>query len=101
FRVVQVGDALQFQVFQPADLSGTARFSFRLGNLTDANYSTTPPTCTRAIVVAGGGTSPRVCKVYDRPDPLFTGLVLEQFVVQTSCSSARIVPDAHMDQAAE
>lgn len=101
FRVVQVGDALQFQVFQPADLSGTARFSFRLGNLTDASYSTTPPTCTRAVVVAGGGTSPRVCKTYDRPDPLFPGLVLEQFVDQTSVDTASVDLDAQMDQAAE
>ncbi|MYU24639.1 siphovirus ReqiPepy6 Gp37-like family protein [Streptomyces sp. SID8352] len=99
FRVVQVGSALQFQVFQPADLSGTARFSFGLGNLTDASYSTTPPTCTSAIVVAGGGTSPRVCKTYDRADPLFPGLVLEQFVDQTSVDTASVDLAAQMDQA--
>lgn len=101
FRVIQVGSALQFQVFQPADLSGTARFSFGLGNLTDASYSTTPPTCTRAIVVAGGGTSPRVCKTYDRTDPLWPGLVLEQFVDQTSVDTASVDLVAQMDQAGE
>lgn len=101
FRVIQVGSSLQFQVFQPANLSGTARFSFGLGNLTDASYSTTPPTCTRAIVVAGGGTSPRVCKTYDRADPLFPGVVLEQFVDQTSVDSASVDLAAQMDQAAE
>ncbi|MBL3664538.1 siphovirus ReqiPepy6 Gp37-like family protein [Streptomyces sp. M2CJ-2] len=101
FRVIQVGSSLQFQVFQPANLSGTARFSFGLGNLTDASYSTTPPTCTRAIVVAGGGTSPRVCKTYDRADPLWPGLVLEQFVDQTSVDSASVDLAAQMDQAAE
>ncbi|MFE4420450.1 siphovirus ReqiPepy6 Gp37-like family protein [Streptomyces sp. NPDC056817] len=99
FRVTQVGNNLQFQVFQPVDRSKTARFSFGLGNLTDANYSTTPPTCTRAIVVAGGGTSPRVCKTYDRADPLFPGLVLEQFVDQTSVDSTSVDLTAQMDQA--
>lgn len=101
FRVVQVGPSLQFQVFEPADLSGTARFSFGLGNLTDASYSTTPPTCTRAIVVAGGGTSPRVCKTYDRADPLFPALVIEQFVDRTSVDTASVDLTAQMDQAGE
>ena len=99
FRVIQVGSVLQFQVFQPADRSGTARFSFGFGNLTDATYTTTPPTCTRAIVVAGGSPSPRVCKVYDRAAPLFPGLVLEQFVDQTSVDSASVDLAAQMDQA--
>ncbi|TFI30169.1 siphovirus ReqiPepy6 Gp37-like family protein [Streptomyces sp. 4R-3d] len=101
FRVVQMGSALQFQVFQPTDRSGTARFSFGLGNLTDANYSTTPPTCTRAIVVAGGQSSPRQCKTYDRADPLFSGLVIEQFVDLTGTDSASVDLIAQMDQAAE
>ncbi|MFJ9037998.1 siphovirus ReqiPepy6 Gp37-like family protein [Streptomyces sp. NPDC102406] len=99
FRVVQVGSNLQFQVYDPTDRSGTARFSFRLGNLTDASYTTTPPTCTRAIVVAGGSPSPRVCKVYDRTDPLFPGLILEQFVDQTSVDTASVDLTAQMDQA--
>lgn len=99
FRVIQVGAGLQFQVFEPDDLAGTARFSFGLGNLTDASYSTTAPTCTRAVVVAGGGTSPRVCAVYDQPDPLFPGLVIEQFIDQTSVDTASVDLAAQMDQA--
>ncbi|WP_329390275.1 siphovirus ReqiPepy6 Gp37-like family protein [Streptomyces sp. NBC_01716] len=101
FRVVQVGAALQFQVFEPVDRSGTARFSFGLGNLTDANYSTTPPTCTRAIVVAGGQSSPRECRMYDRADPLFPGLFIEQFIDQTGTDTASVDLEAQMDQAAE
>ncbi|MFJ8727763.1 siphovirus ReqiPepy6 Gp37-like family protein [Streptomyces sp. NPDC093269] len=99
FRVVQIGTSLQFQVYAPVDRSGSARFSFRFGNLTDASYSTTPPTCTRAIVVAGGGSSPRVCKTYDRTDPLFPGLIIEQFVDQTGVDSASVDLTAQMDQA--
>ncbi|MFF7335457.1 siphovirus ReqiPepy6 Gp37-like family protein [Streptomyces sp. NPDC008150] len=101
FRVVQSGTSLQFQVYAPIDRSKSARFSFRLGNLTDASYSTTPPTCTRAVVVAGGGTSPRVCKTYDRTDTLFPGLVIEQFVDLTSVDSASTDLTAQMDQGAE
>lgn len=98
FKVVQVGTGLQFQVYVPA-VRTAARFSFALGNLTDTSYSTTPPTCTRAIVVAGGGSSPRVCKTYDRSDPLFPGLVLEQFVDLTSVDTASTDLTAQMDQA--
>ncbi|MGV0096951.1 siphovirus ReqiPepy6 Gp37-like family protein [Streptomyces californicus] len=101
FRVVQVGSGLQFQVYEPVDRSGTARFAFRRGNLTDANYTTTPPTCTRAVVVAGGQSSPRQCKTYDRTDALFPDLVLEQFVDLTSVDTASVDLAAQMDQAAE
>ncbi|MGW2113804.1 siphovirus ReqiPepy6 Gp37-like family protein [Streptomyces zhihengii] len=101
FRVVQVGGALQFQVYEPVDRSGTARFSFGLGNLTDASYTTTRPTCTRAVVVAGGQSSPRVCAVYDRIDPLYPTLTVEQFVDLTSVDSASVDLTEQMDQAAE
>jgi len=101
FRVVQVGTALQFQVYEPTDRSATAKFSFGLGNLTDASYSTTPPTLTRALVVAGGGSSPRVCKLYDRADPLFPDLHIEGFVDKTDVDTASVDLAAQMDQAAD
>ncbi|MGC5534216.1 siphovirus ReqiPepy6 Gp37-like family protein [Streptomyces sp. SR-10] len=101
FRVVQVSSGLQFQVYEPADRSGTARFAFSFGNLADANYTTTPPTCTRALVVAGGQSTPRACKTVDRADPLFPGLVIEQFVDLTSVDTASVDLVAQMDQAAE
>jgi len=98
FKVVQIGASLQFQVYAPT-VQNAARFAFTLGNLTDASYSTTPPTCTRAIVVAGGGSSPRVCKTYDRTSALFPDLVIEQFVDQTSVDTASVDLTAQMDQA--
>jgi hypothetical protein len=101
FRVVQVGGALQFQVYEPVDRSGTARFSFGLGNLSDAAYTTTRPTCTRAVVVAGGQSSPRACAIYDRVDPLYPTLVVEQFIDLTSVDTASVDLIAQMDQAAE
>jgi hypothetical protein len=100
FRIVQVGANLQFQVYEPADLSASARFSFKLGNLTDASYSVTAPTCTKAIVVAGGSSSPRVVQVYTRADPAFPGPWIEQFADLTSVDTASVDLTAQMDQAA-
>ncbi|MFF3558977.1 siphovirus ReqiPepy6 Gp37-like family protein [Streptomyces sp. NPDC002574] len=101
FRIVQVGSNLQFQVYEPADLSATAKFSFALGNLTSASYSVTAPTCTKAIVVAGGETTARVVKDYTRADPAFPGPWIEQFVDKTDVDSTVADRDAQMDQAAD
>jgi hypothetical protein len=101
FRIVQVSGSLQFQIYEPADRSGTAKFSFALGNLTSASYSVTAPTCTKAVVVAGGSDSARVVKVYTRPDPAYPGPLIEQFVDQTSVDTTSADRDAQMDQAAD
>lgn len=101
FRLVQVSGSLQFQVYQPADRSKTARFSFALGNLTAASYSVTAPTCTKAVVVAGGNGSARVVKVYTRPDAAYPGPLIEQFVDQTSVDSTATDRDDQMAQAAD
>lgn len=101
FRVVQVGANLEFQVYEPSDLSQTAKFTFGLGNLTDASYSVTYPTCTKAVVVAGGNTSPRVVQIYTRADAAFPGPWVEQFVDKTGVDSASVDLAAQMDQAAD
>ncbi|MEU6651271.1 siphovirus ReqiPepy6 Gp37-like family protein [Streptomyces sp. NPDC046900] len=101
FRIVQVGSSLQFQVYEPADLSASAKFSFKLGNLIDSAYSVTAPTCTKAVVVAGGSSSPRQVKVYTRADAAFPGPWIEQFVDLTSVDTASVDLTAQMDQAAD
>ncbi|MDC2953393.1 siphovirus ReqiPepy6 Gp37-like family protein [Streptomyces gilvifuscus] len=100
FRIVQVGSSLQFQVYEPADLTATAKFSFGLGNLTDASYTVTAPTCTKAIVVAGGNTSARVVTVATRADPAFPGPWIEQFVDKTDVDSAATDLTDQVNQAA-
>lgn len=50
FRVVQVGSGLQFGVYEPRDVSATAKFSADLGNLRAYSYTATAPTVTDAIV---------------------------------------------------
>lgn len=50
FRTRQVGDQIVFEVYAPADLSGTARFSFGLGNLRHLRAKISAPTVTHALV---------------------------------------------------
>ena len=101
FRIVQVGGSLQFQVYEPADRSASAKFSFGLGNLTDASYSVTAPACTKAVVVAGGNTSARQVTVVTRADPAFPGPWIEQFVDKTDVDSTVVDLAAQVAQAAD
>lgn len=53
FRVAQISRTeREFQVYQPRDLRGPARFSMQLGNLRSLSWSLTAPTATTII---GGG----------------------------------------------
>ncbi|WP_205718516.1 siphovirus ReqiPepy6 Gp37-like family protein [Actinomadura sp. WMMA1423] len=99
FRIVQVGTGRRFELYEPQD-SGVV-FSFGRGNLEDVSYSKQPPTCTCAIVVAGGSSSPRVVKEYTRADVLVPGLRIEQFVDRTDVDTGSVDLAAQMDQAAD
>ncbi|MFE7762932.1 siphovirus ReqiPepy6 Gp37-like family protein [Streptomyces sp. NPDC057438] len=101
FRIVQVSGNLQFQVYEPADLTDTAKFSFKLGNLTDASYSVTAPTCTKAVVVVGGESSARVVTVVTQADPNFPGPWIEQFVDKTDVDSTAVDAASQVTQAAQ
>jgi len=52
--VVQKGQRLLFDVYTPADKTGTAWFSEALGNLTSISFSLTDPTVTDALVQGSG-----------------------------------------------
>lgn len=54
FRVVQKNNALEFQVYQPANKSQNVVFSPGLGNLAAFEYSTEDPE-TNYVVIGGGG----------------------------------------------
>jgi len=65
FRTTQVGDEIQFQVYQPVDRSGAVRFSRGLGNLRSYELVEEAPTATVAIVGDGSGTGTnRVLREY-------------------------------------
>jgi hypothetical protein len=53
FRVVQNGNTMQFQVYQPTDKTTSVIFSPLLGNLIDFNYTETSP---QANYIIAGGT---------------------------------------------
>lgn len=50
FRTQQVGTTIEFQVYQPPDLSGAVRFSKGLANLRSYSYEPALPSATVAIV---------------------------------------------------
>nr|WP_202467370.1 siphovirus ReqiPepy6 Gp37-like family protein [Streptomyces sp. SID8378] len=53
FRTRQAGTQILFAVYQPRDLSGTARFSAGLGNLRKVRFSLSAPTATSELVMGG------------------------------------------------
>lgn len=62
FRTVQVGRSIEFEVFQPQDLSASVRFSRALLNITDMSYAPAAPTCTVAIVGGQDSGASRVIR---------------------------------------
>lgn len=60
FRIVQSGEALEFQVYQPADKTSTAVFSVEFGNLRGYEYQQTVPSATYAYVAGEGEGTARV-----------------------------------------
>lgn len=53
FRTRQVGNEIHFGVYQPQDLTGTARFSWDLGNLRGNEYTLSGPAATSELVIGG------------------------------------------------
>lgn len=60
FRIVQVNETLEFQVYVPSDLTATAIFSLELGNLAGYDYKTAVPTTNYAYVGGSGEGTARV-----------------------------------------
>jgi len=66
FGTVQVGDQIEFRVWERRDLTSTARFSFDLNNLRHVHYKLSAPTVTAAIVGGSGeGTARTIVEVTD------------------------------------
>jgi hypothetical protein len=60
FRTRQTSSQVEFEVYQPQDLTATARFSEGLGNLRAVSYKQSAPTVTHALVSNSDQASPRV-----------------------------------------
>ncbi len=59
FRTAQVGDTIEFQVYQPTDKSDQVFFAFGSGSLKYISYEVTAPTATTAVVGGQGEGSDR------------------------------------------
>lgn len=79
-RVVQQGTDLLLDVYEPVDRSDEVRFGVELGTLASYSYSLTPPEVTDIVVGIGGEGRQRVFYRFLRRDPLWPGLVREEFV---------------------
>lgn len=66
FRTVQVGSAIEFQVYAPEDRTGSVRFSRGLGNLRRVEYELVAPVTTAAIVGGQGELAGR--SIVERSD---------------------------------
>lgn len=89
FRVAQEldGSDLEFSVYEPEDVSGSAIFQPGLGNLAAYTYSAKAPTVTRTIV--GGQGEGTLRTFVERSDPVaeaLWGMRLESFVDQRNTS---------------
>lgn len=97
FRLVQVGAGVQFQVWQPRDLTHDVVFSRELGNLVELADTLSAPTCT--VAYAGDATAGigRVIRKRVNQPALDAGWgVHEQFVDGRSAANA-----AELDQMAD
>ena len=57
FRTRQSGDDILFEVYDPADLSATARFARDLGNLRSLSFTLAAPAATSELVMGGDAGS--------------------------------------------
>lgn len=101
FRVRQTGTDRQFQVYEPADLSGTARYSLGLGNLNSYSYEITPPTVTDVIVGVGGQDTAREFYRFTRVDPVWPDIRVEQFVDRRDLEPGTAEADSKTGQEAQ
>ncbi len=103
FRIAQVGMALQFQVYQPTDRTGTARFSFDFGNLASASWQSKASTAT--VAIAGYGSvdddsgKSLAAAYYSREavDSLYPYRI-ETFLDATSIDPADVDAEAQLNQ---
>lgn len=95
FRLVQVDDALEFQVFGPVDRTASVRFGLDLGNLAGFEYEVTAPEATYVFVGGGGEGTART--IYERADPTQTiwGRIEGEFIDRRDTSVS-----TELDQAA-
>lgn len=94
FRIVQVGQALEFQVYVPADRTATAVFSRELGNLAGYAYSVSAPVADYVIVAGQGEGTLRSFTEGGRQADIDTYGRIEQFRDRRDINDAAVLPQA-------
>ncbi|QNN98596.1 minor tail protein [Microbacterium phage Aesir] len=83
FRVIQVGQELQFQVYQPTDRTATIRLDINNGTLQEQNVEFAPPEVTRMVVAGQGEGTDRQFLQMSTADSAAAeidwGLIIEEF----------------------
>jgi hypothetical protein len=88
FKVVQIDDYLEFQVYQPTDKTRSAFFSPLLGNLASFDYSNDDPEANFVIVGGGGEGAARVILQKSNNDSLVKHGRIESFVDQRNTTDS-------------
>lgn len=86
FRVVQVMNALEFQVYQPADKTNAALFSPLLGNMSAFDYSSDDPEANVVIVGGSGDGTSRIIQQGEYNDSITKFGRVEEFLDKQSTS---------------
>lgn len=87
FRVVQVGTALQFQVYQGVDRSGSVKMSIPLKNVESFEYSRTRPKANYVFVGASGTGTARIVKEFADQQAIATWERIEGPLVNANSTS--------------
>jgi hypothetical protein len=82
FKIVQNGNALQFQVYQPTDKTKSVIFSPLLGNLIDFDYTETAPQANYIIAGGTGQGASRTTQESGDSDSIVTYGRIEEFLDQ-------------------
>lgn len=89
FRVVQVGNTLQFQPYAITDRSDAVKFSHAMGNLASLDYSVTAPDGNYYYVGGNGTGTGRTIKEYSDNDSIASwGRIEGEFVDRRDTSDA-------------
>lgn len=96
FRTTQVGDDIQFLVYDPQDLSGEVRFSWGLGNLRGVEYDLDAPRLTAAIIGGAGEGDAREIRERLNAAAIAAWWRIESFVDRRDSSD-----DTELDQAGD
>lgn len=101
FRVVQVGTAVQFQVYQPVDRTATAKFSTELGNLRTYDYRLTSPTANYIYGGGQGDLTARLVSEAANTASVTTWGRIESFYSRTDINDATAMATALTDELAQ